>query len=313
MKENAPLVSICCITYNHENYIRECIEGFLIQKTTFAVEIIIHDDASTDGTANIIKEYKKKHPYLIFPIYQKENQYLKKQGSIFARFVFPQACGKYIALCEGDDYWTDPMKLQKQVDFLERNPLISLVFHNAVVKYLNKEKNDHPFVSQYSKEFFKGEDVLKQWIIPTASMVFRNVLSDQIPEFLIKATHGDLALQLYLSSFGDFALINQKMSVYRLSDSSITKSRFAGIEHNLLHINQLILIKEFFKGKHSKLINKRLSKYYVSTGLQYFKKGKKKEGLKILFVAIKESPYMILLLFKDFLSFSKNYILNSRR
>lgn len=114
------LVSISCITYNHEPYIRECLDGFIMQKTDFAFEVLIHDDASTDKTADIIREYEAKFPNLIKPIYQTENQFSKKVGSINAKFNYPRAKGKYIALCEGDDYWTDPLKLQKQVDFFGR-------------------------------------------------------------------------------------------------------------------------------------------------------------------------------------------------
>ncbi len=114
------LVSICCLSYNHEAYIRECLIGFMMQKTSFQIEILIHDDASTDKTANIIKEYAAAYPEIIKPIYQKENQYSRRK-SVSATYQFPRALGKYIAFCEGDDYWTDPYKLQKQVDFLEKN------------------------------------------------------------------------------------------------------------------------------------------------------------------------------------------------
>ena len=117
-ENNEILVSICCITYNHEKYIRDAIEGFLMQKTDFPFEVLIHDDASTDGTADIIREYETKYPDIIKPIYQTENQY-SKGIKISATYNYPRAKGKYIALCEGDDYWIDPYKLQKQVDFLE--------------------------------------------------------------------------------------------------------------------------------------------------------------------------------------------------
>lgn len=120
------LVSICCLAYNHENFIRDCLDGFIIQKTDFDFEILIHDDASTDKTADIIKEYEALFPKIIKPIYQSENQYSKGIG-VSANFNFPRAKGKYIALCEGDDYWIDPYKLQKQVDFLEVNSDYGLV------------------------------------------------------------------------------------------------------------------------------------------------------------------------------------------
>lgn len=118
---NQPLVSISCTTFNHAPFIRACLDGFLMQNTNFAFEIIIHDDASTDGTREIIEEYASKYPQIIFPLLQTENQYSKGVRGMMARFNFPRCKGKYIALCEGDDKWIDPLKLQKQVDFLESN------------------------------------------------------------------------------------------------------------------------------------------------------------------------------------------------
>lgn len=126
--ENSPKVSICCLTYNHAPYIRQCIDGFLMQKTTFSFEILIHDDCSTDGTTEIIREYETLYPNIIKPLYEDENQWVKgRRGNTV--FNFPRAKGKYIALCEGDDYWTDPYKLQKQVDFLEAHPKYVMCSH----------------------------------------------------------------------------------------------------------------------------------------------------------------------------------------
>ncbi|MFW6224817.1 MAG: glycosyltransferase family 2 protein, partial [Bacteroidota bacterium] len=144
--QNQPLVSICCITYNHEKYIREAIEGFLRQKTSFPIEVLLHDDASNDGTSSIIRAYESKYPDLIFPIYQKENQY-SKGVKISPTYNWPRARGKYIALCEGDDYWTDPLKLQKQVDFLEKNEEYSMCAHDVKTIYEDdwKEKKNHRF------------------------------------------------------------------------------------------------------------------------------------------------------------------------
>src|SRR5690606_1543694 len=102
-----PLVSVSCITYNHSSYIRQCLDGFVMQKCDFAFEVLIHDDASTDDTQEIIKEYQAKYPEIIKAVLQKENQYSKGIRGISPRFNFPRAQGKYIAMCEGDDYWTD--------------------------------------------------------------------------------------------------------------------------------------------------------------------------------------------------------------
>jgi len=121
MNNKLPLVSITCATYNHEAYIKEALEGFVMQKTSFPFEIIVHDDASTDNTASIIREYEARYPDLFVTIYEAENQYSKGYGDL-SRIIYSAVRGKYIAVCEGDDYWTDPYKLQKQVEFLEYNP-----------------------------------------------------------------------------------------------------------------------------------------------------------------------------------------------
>ena len=117
-KENI-VVSVLCTAYNHEKYIRQCLDSFVMQKTNFKFEVIVHDDASTDNTANIIREYENKYPDIIKPIYQKENQYSK--GVSLSKIICAKCRGKYVAFCEGDDFWTDELKLQKQVDALENN------------------------------------------------------------------------------------------------------------------------------------------------------------------------------------------------
>src|SRR6056297_2037532 len=113
-----PLVSICCITYNHEKYIADALDSFLMQKTNFPFEIIIHDDASTDATPKIIDRYAKQYPKIIKPIYQSENQFSKGRKPL-RDFVLPLIRGKYMATCEGDDFWIDDKKLEKQISFLE--------------------------------------------------------------------------------------------------------------------------------------------------------------------------------------------------
>lgn len=147
-----PLVSICCLTYNHEQFIRQCLNGILIQKTNFLFEILIHDDASTDATVSIIKEYEQKFPQIIKPIYQKENQYRK---GIFntLMYQFPRARGKYIAFCEGDDYWTDEYKLQRQIVFLEANPNYSMCCHRY--RIFDVENNIYESEPEYYESLFK--------------------------------------------------------------------------------------------------------------------------------------------------------------
>lgn len=129
-----PLVSISCITYNHAPYIREALEGFVSQQTDFPFEVLIHDDCSTDGTTEIIREYEAKYPEIIKPMYETENQYSLGKPIGTQVWNLPRAQGKYIALCEGDDYWTDPLKLQKQVDFLESHPDFGMCYTDFDVR-----------------------------------------------------------------------------------------------------------------------------------------------------------------------------------
>lgn len=139
-KTNSELmVTIRCITYNHEPYIRQCLEGFVMQKTNFRFEAIVHDDASTDGTTGIIQEYAEKYPDIIKPIYETENQYSKHDGSL-NRIMNEHTHGKYAAMCEGDDYWIDPLKLQKQVDFLEEHEEYGLV--HTYFNYVNTNNEE---------------------------------------------------------------------------------------------------------------------------------------------------------------------------
>ncbi|HJF69447.1 MAG TPA: glycosyltransferase [Butyricimonas virosa] len=211
--KNTPLVSIDCITYNQAPYIRQCLEGFLMQKTTFLFEILIHDDASTDGTSDIIREYETKYPDLIKPIYQKENQYSKGIG-ISATFQFPRAKGKYIAICEGDDYWIDPLKLQKQVDFLEKNSSYGMIFSRAVIYNQNKKMNTgilgKPNVSFY--------ELLIRNSIPTLTVVLKRELVleylDKIVPISKKLAMGDYPMWLWVALKSDIAFLPDVTAVY---------------------------------------------------------------------------------------------------
>lgn len=195
-----PLVSICCVAYNQNKFIAETIEGFLKQKVEFEFEIVIHDDASTDGTTEIIREYESKYPSIIKPIYQKENQW-SKGIKPSAKYLWPKAKGKYIALCEGDDHWTDPYKLQTQVDFLEKNSDYVLTHHDANIidgqgvvikegKLLEKNRRDLSEV-----ELKKGPFIL------TLSLMFRNVVANMPAEFY-EVHNGDKFLISYLGQYG---------------------------------------------------------------------------------------------------------------
>lgn len=254
------MVSICCITYNQEQYIRDAIEGFLMQKTNFKYEIIIRDDASTDNTANIIKEYEKKYPDIIKPIYEKVNGRFTGIKRSF-NVTFEKAIGKYIAVCEGDDFWINEYKLQKQVDYMEKNPECTFCFHNANLLYMKKNKIEKylkypimPDRKSYSKEGnYNGANIQQVGMggIPTASFMFRKENTEKFPEWYFEASCGDLPLKLLMTSYGYAHYIDEVLSVYRRETGiSITDNWKNQQEKNAnfarTHIDNMIKILDDF-------------------------------------------------------------------
>ena len=188
---NDVLVSVCVLSYNHEKYLRQCLDGILMQETSFPFEVRVHDDASKDKSQNIIKEYQERHPSIIKPVLQSENQY-SKGGGILNRFLIPLCEGKYIALCEGDDYWTDPLKLQKQVDFLENHEDYSMCFHKVEILSDEREKG---LFSQLRAGKYSARDIYNDWIVPTCSVLYRN---GKPFETSSEVVYGDIFLWLQL-------------------------------------------------------------------------------------------------------------------
>lgn len=213
--DNSPMVSICCITYNHEPYIRDCLEGILMQKFNFPLEVLIHDDASTDHTADIIREYEAKYPNIIKPIYQKENQY-SRGVAISSTYVYPRAQGKYIAMCEGDDYWIDPHKLQKQYDFMESHPECSVC--STGFEILTQKDGSKKTVA--SEENVTGD--LSSFVngklhIQTCTVFARRELFLKIPRLDPQNYFvGDLNLCCHLLENGKCCFLRDVTSVYRV-------------------------------------------------------------------------------------------------
>jgi len=241
-----PLVSIVCITYNHEQYIKQCLDGFFMQKTNFEYEVLIHDDASTDKTADIIRSYEKKYPSIIKPIYQLENQYSK--GVKLGNLLYSLASGKYIAVCEGDDYWTDPLKLQKQVDFMEENPDCSLCFH-ASKSIRNNNPNDYtlyrPKDIPLNNKFEMKHAILGGGgFMATNSMLFHREYIQNRPAWMDQAPVGDGPLMLLLASKGKIGYIDEVMSVYRVMSSSTSWS--ASMQDRLRRRNHHYAILEMW-------------------------------------------------------------------
>lgn len=225
-----PLVSIICTTYNHECYIEKTILGFINQECEFNYEIIIHDDASTDNTAKIVQEYEKRYPHLIRGIYQKENQFSKGVSS--TGIALTEAKGKYVALCEGDDYWNDSKKLRLQVDFLEKNTEYSACVHSGYLAYEDGTIKRRMFRSFRTNQDVSTEEIIERWLFPTASIIYRRQCR---PVYDLgygpNLPYGDFALMVYLACRGKIYYFDRPMCVYRtMSKSSISLKRIKNKE-----------------------------------------------------------------------------------
>lgn len=218
-------VSIICNAYNHEKYIRKCLEGLVMQKTGFAFEILVHDDASIDGTAGIIREFEEKYPELVKPVYQTENQYSKSASSV-ASFQYPRVKGKYIAICEGDDYWTDPLKLQKQYDALEERLDIDMCATKAKKVVANTEKFLGFVEPKNETCVISLNDVIKgggNYFATCSLFVRKEILLNPYP--FKEKINLDYATQISGALRGGVYYINEDMCSYRiLSDASWTQS-----------------------------------------------------------------------------------------
>ena len=232
-------VSVICNTYNHERYIRDALESFLAQKTTFAFEVLVHDDASTDHTADIVREYEEKYPEIIKPIYETVNQYSLHNGMI-KKLQFGRAKGKYIAVCEGDDYWTNPLKVQKQYDAMEAHPEVDMCAHAASVVRGGKTIS----VISPRKEFciIPAEDVILGGggYFATNSLFYLRSLRDNPPKFY-QHLGFDYSVQIWGSLRGGILYLPDNMSVYRKGvENSWTARMDVDKSRCLEHIEKVI-------------------------------------------------------------------------
>ena len=234
-----PLVSICCAAYNQAEYIRATLEGFVMQKTDFPFEIVIHDDASTDGTADIIREYEKKYPELIKPEYEVSNQF--GTGKVYN---IPRAKGTYIAMCEGDDYWTDSLKLQMQVDYMEKHSDCSLCCHHVdIYNQITKEFDCNNIKEGDSYGFkFRNEDRLHLgWFFHMASVMFRRDCLDA--KYLSQFKYlRDIHLFYSLLTKGYGYYFKRSMGVYRINKGGI----WGAIENEKQVLLSLDIANEFY-------------------------------------------------------------------
>lgn len=246
-------VSVYCLVYNHEKYLRQCLDGFIMQKTNFKFEVIVHDDASTDGSADIIREYEQKYPEIIKPIYQTVNQYT--QGIPITRtYILPKINGKYVAVCEGDDYWCDENKLQLQFDAMEANPDCHFCVHK--VRDISADgtmmNSYHPTKTAKTGVYTPDEMFSLNYMFhgfQTSSYFMRAAdyfsFHNNKPFFALDADVGDVPLSLYCIQLGVSYYEEKVMSHYRnMSEGSWSQRQKGSPEKRLLHINRMIQLFE---------------------------------------------------------------------
>ena len=253
-------VSVVCMVYNHERFLRRCLDSLVGQKTNFRYTVIVHDDASTDGSREIIKEYEKRYPDIICPIYQEENQY-SKYVNIAGTFVEPKVHSKYVAYCEGDDYWSSENKLQRQYDVMEEHPECGACLHRTV----EVSENEMPTGIQYPEQIYKTELITAEELfasfVPrmfqTTSYFFRAELWHNYmknpPLYKEACDIGDVPLMLYFGSKAKVFQINEELSCYRRgAASSWSNAHIADekkmIKHNASMVDTYLAFNEDTNG-----------------------------------------------------------------
>jgi len=292
------MVSVVITTYDHEKYIAQAIDSVLMQKVDFKYEIIIHDDASTDSTVKIIKEYVKRNDEIIKPIFQKENQYSK--GKIPPSFYIKHLKGKYVALCEGDDYWTDPYKLSKQVKTLENSNYVATT-HNVRVIDMNNKQID----SIYNHEIYKREHIftlneVQKFVLPgqIASLVYRNFWiheSNQLIESFVKCkANGDIKLSVLLVVKGNILFLPDTMADHRkiLTEGKSWSATVYKKNLSYFFYKSISEINSFIKKNYGIVLNNKDRRlFYFYSSFSFFFKKPTLKNLNILIKIVVISKY----------------------
>ncbi|ADV46971.1 glycosyltransferase [Nitratifractor salsuginis] len=278
----SPTVSICTITYNHENFIEEALDSFLMQETDFPIEIVIDDDCSIDKTPDIIRKYVEKFPNIIKANLREQNV------GMMSNFIenLNRAKGKYIALCEGDDYWTDPLKLQKQIGFLEENNEYILVSANTKIAYEKDGFVKKEIHKNFSRDFdFSVKELMVLDTSPVATLTasFRNIVKDYSKIPFERYWAGDKQLWMYLMQFGKGRYMNQIFGVYRKHTGGVTSNLKKDRTSKILHIRNRMNNHEewnkFYTNKYNDEIEALRHKEYFALSILYLKGFEIKEAI----------------------------------
>lgn len=256
MEQENITVSVITLCYNHADYIRDCLDGILSQKCDFRFELLIHDDASTDSSAAVIREYEALHPDILRPVYQTENQY-SKGVSIGAEYLYPRARGKYIAYCEGDDYWTDPLKLQKQVDWMEAHPECGLVYTNVDFLYQSSGKIEKSAIT--SGKLKRSRSFVEHlrnagYIAPLTWLYRREFMPLHGPRYV----DGTFPLALDIWARSEVHFLDEPTAVYRILDESASHS--FSLEKRYRFRTGILRIQKDYMEKYPDLVDAELRK-----------------------------------------------------
>jgi glycosyltransferase involved in cell wall biosynthesis len=258
-------VSVIVHTYNHEKFIRQTLDSILSQEVNFQYEVIVGDDASPDSTPQIIQEYQSKFPNIIKPLLHPKNLGGYGKNNTLATLSVCQ--GQYIAAMDGDDYWTNPLKLQKQVDFLDSNPDFVACFHNALIHFEDGSAPDMYVNDDNQREVTTIEDLVGEdeiWYMATSSVMFRNGIMKEYPKWFHESKSGDIPRYILLGKHGKFFYINELMSVYRKNNAGMSFTD--GKQDAEFLFNRIGMYKGIdaeLDYKFHKKINKNIARYYL--------------------------------------------------
>lgn len=284
-----PLVDINLVTYNHEKFIAQAIESVLEQETDFEYRLIIGDDCSTDNTQNIIRRYAQQYPRRIQVLLNREHRGIEHKDRVGIE-VFRLNKAKYVALLDGDDYWTAPDKLQRQVEFLDAHSECAICFHNVEMFYQDKSGESRNMCPSDQKRYSTLEDLIKGNPIPSCSVMFRRGLFEELPEWFQEVKTGDWALHILNAQWGSAGYLSDVMAAYRVHESGVW-SRSSLIQRSQEIICFYETIDKHLKFQYHSLVKSMLSKNYLDLALEYDRAGEHGRARECVIRSIALQPF----------------------
>lgn len=273
----APLVDVNLITYNHEKFVAQAIDSVLAQRTNFAYRLIVGDDCSTDNTQAIVRRYVAQYPDRIAIFFDSEHRGLRSKDRAGLK-VLGLSTAKYVAWLDGDDYWTDPHKLQKQVDVLEGNPDAAICFHNVSTFQQDGNREPENLCPPDQKQVSTLEDLLRGNFIPSCSTMFRRAAVGTLPEWYFNLKMGDWPLYILMAQHGAIHYINEVMAAYRVHGGGSWSPRDRS-HHDVNFLQLLDYADRHFNFKYKRAIDATKSRYYFELAETYYRRGHPRHAL----------------------------------